>query len=262
MLQVLNLTKEDILHQLKISCQIPSVLEGIATRKIMADTAHSLGIQIETEEIQQAADNLRLANNLLKVEDTLLWLKKYYLSLDDFEEIAYTNLLANKLATHLFLDKAEQFFYEHQLDYVSAIIYEVVLDDEDLAIELFYALQENEITFPEIARQYIKDSELSRTGGYQGMRRRTDFRPEIAAAIFAATPPQILKPIVTSKGVHLILVDEIIQPQLDNSLHTRIMGDLFAGWLRQQIENLQIVAQLDDDISQSEASKIEGMRFS
>jgi len=35
-------------------------------------------------------------------------------------------------------------------------MYEVVLDDEDLAMELFYALQEGEISFPE-AYQYIQD---------------------------------------------------------------------------------------------------------
>jgi len=30
-------------------------------------------------------------------------------------------------------------------------MYEVVLGDEDLAMELFYALQEGEISFPEVA---------------------------------------------------------------------------------------------------------------
>lgn len=257
MSQTLNLTKEDILYQVKIACQIPNVIEGIASRQIITDTARSVGIKIEAEELQQAADNLRLVNNLQKVEDTLVWLEKYHLSLEDFEEIAYTNLLASKLVTHMFLDKAEQFFYEHQLDYVTAIIYEVILDDEDLAIELFYALQENEITFPEIARQYIKDSELRRTGGYQGMKRRTDFRPEIAAEIFAATPPQILKPIVTSEGVHLILVDDIVQPQLNQTLHNQIMGDLFAEWLRKQIDNLQIEVHLTNNISSPGILQIE-----
>jgi len=42
-------------------------------------------------------------------------------------------------------------FVEHQLDYAQIVMYEVVLDDEDLAMELFYALQEGEISFPEVA---------------------------------------------------------------------------------------------------------------
>lgn len=79
------------------------------------------------------------------------------------------------------------------------MIYEAVLDDEDLALELFYAIQEGEINFQEVARQYIQDTELRRCRGYRGIRYRKDLKPEIAAAIFAATPPQILKPIVTQK---------------------------------------------------------------
>jgi parvulin-like peptidyl-prolyl isomerase len=61
-------------------------------------------------------------------------------------------------------------------------------------------------------------------------------KPEISAAVFAATPPQVLKPIVTSSGVHLILVEEIIESELDDKLHYQIFSDLFAGWLKQQIE--------------------------
>ena len=42
----------------------------------------------------------------------------------------------------MFADKIEPYFYENQLDYTAVVIYEVILDDEDLAMELFYAIQE------------------------------------------------------------------------------------------------------------------------
>lgn len=226
-------------------CQTPSFLEAIATRKIITDAALEAGIEIKQEELQEAADNLRLANQLLKAEDTLAWLEKYYLSVDDFEELAQTNLVSAKLATHLFGDKVEQFFYENQLNYVGAATYEVILDDEGLALELFYALQEGEISFQEIARQYIQNPEIRRAGGYQGIKRRSDFRPEIAAAVFATNPPQLLQPIITAKGVHLIWVEEIIKPQLDEQLRGKILGDLFTAWLKQQLEQLEIVPQMD-----------------
>ncbi|WP_017314973.1 peptidylprolyl isomerase [Mastigocladopsis repens] len=253
MLRVLNVSQEEILYHIRISCQIPSLLEGIATRKIIADAAKQADLKIEPEELQQAADNLRLANKLLKAEDTWAWLKKYHLSVDDFEELAYTNLLSNKLAMHLFADHIEPFFYEHELDYAGAVIYEVILDDEDLALEVFYALQECEISFQQIARQYIKEPALRRAGGYQGIRRHIDLKPEIAAAVFAANPPQILKPIMTPKGVHIILVEEIIQPQLDEQLRVKILGDLFAAWLKQQMAELEISAQIEDGNSSTEA---------
>jgi parvulin-like peptidyl-prolyl isomerase len=123
-------------------------------------------------------------------------------------------------------------------------MYEVVLDDEDLAIELFYGIQEGEMSFYEVAHQYIQDTELRRKGGYQGIVRRKELKPEISAAVFAAKPPQVLKPIVTSSGVNLILVEEIIQPELDDKLRSQIMFDLFSEWLKQQTEQVEFNVKL------------------
>ena len=106
------------------------------------------------------------------------------------------------------------------------------MEDRDLALELFYAFEEGEITFSEIARLYIEDPELRRAGGYQGVRHRVDFRPEVAAAVFAASPPQILKPITSPKGIYLIWVEEIIQPELDENLREEIIAELFTDWLK------------------------------
>ncbi|HEY9800010.1 MAG TPA: peptidylprolyl isomerase [Leptolyngbyaceae cyanobacterium] len=251
----LTILSKDILEQVKLSCQIPTVVEAIATRKIIKAAANQVGIKTEAEELQQAANSLRQANKLLKAEDTWEWLEKHHLSLDDFEELAYTNLLSKKLAIHLFGNEVERIFYEHQLDYTGAVIYQVILDDEDLALELFYALQEGEITFQELARQYIQEPEIRRAGGYLGIQRRAEMKAEIAAAVFAATPPQILKPIMTQKGVHLIRVEEIIQPQLDEQLRVKILGDLFTNWLKQQIAELKIVIQMEDKNLQTEVDE-------
>jgi parvulin-like peptidyl-prolyl isomerase len=243
----LSISAEDIIYHVKISCQIPSLLEAIATRKIIAETADKEGITISLEELQQAADNLRLAHRLIKAEDTWTWLEKHYLSLDNFEEIAQINLLSAKLAHHLFAEKVESFFYAHQLDYTAAVTYEVILDDEDIALELFYSLQEGEISFQEIARQYIQNPELRRAGGYQGIRNRSDLRPEIASAVFAANPPQLLKPIITPKGAHILMVEEIIKPQLTEQIRIKIMSELFSNWLQRQLETWEITAQLPDN---------------
>ncbi|MEO0970408.1 MAG: peptidylprolyl isomerase [Cyanobacteria bacterium J06639_18] len=117
------------------------------------------------------------------------------------------------------------------------------MDDKDVALEVFYALQEGETTFQDIAREYISNPDIRRTGGYKGIRRRTDFRPEIASVIFAAKPPQVIKPITTKKGVYLIWVEEIIQPKLDDKLRQQIIADLFNNWRKQKVAEMQIITQ-------------------
>ena len=245
MSKILNVSLEEIFEQIKLSCQLPSIVEGIVTRKIIAEAAAGADIKVEKEELQQTADNIRLANQLQSVDQTWLWLQKHGLSVEEFEQLARDNIIYRKLVQHLFADQVEPFFIEHQLDYAGVVMYEVVLDDEDLAMELFYALQEGEISFHEVARQYIQDVQLRRAGGYRGILSRKELKPEISAAVFAATPPQILKPILTSKGAHLIIVEEIIQPQLDDNLRMAILADLFSAWLKQKIEQFEIVTHLE-----------------
>lgn len=240
MSEIITISCPEILHQIKLSCQIPSVVEGIVTRKIIARAVAEAGIKVNPEELQQAADNLRLVSNLKSADATWLWLQKHSLSLDDFEEIVEATVISSKLAQHLFADKIEAFFVEHQLNYDQVVMYEVVLDDEDLAMELFYAISEGEITFPEVTHQYIQDTELRRRGGYLGKLSRLELKPEISAAVFAATCPQILKPILTSSGAHLILVEELIQPKLDDVLRNKILSDLFSQWLKRQVEQFQV----------------------
>jgi parvulin-like peptidyl-prolyl isomerase len=247
MSQPITITSEDILHQIKLSCKIPSVIEEIVTRKIIASAAAEAGIKVETEELQKAADSIRLMNKLKSADDTWAWLQKHGLSLDDFEELIYNNLSIDKLFQNLLADKIEPYFFEHQLDYTGVAMYEVVLDDEDLAMELFYGIQEGEMSFYEMAHQYIQDTELRRKGGYRGILSRKDLKPEISAAVFAATPLQVLKPIVTAKGVHLILVEEIIQPELNDELRQKISSDLWSEWLKQQIAAFEVVRDLDSN---------------
>ncbi len=156
MSQVMFINNENILHQVKLSCQIPEMIQGIVTRKIIATAVAEAGLKVETEELQKAADTMRSVNQLRKPDDTWAWLEKYGLTLDDFEELIYISLSTNKLAQHLFGAQVESYFFSHQLDYAGVVMYEVVLDDKDLALELFYSISEGESSFSEVARLYIR----------------------------------------------------------------------------------------------------------
>ena len=245
MSQTITIKNEDILHQVKLSFQIPKMIEGIVTRKIIATALAEAGLKVETEELQKAADEMRLMKQLGNTDATWAWLEKHGLSLEDFEEMVYNHLSSIKLAQHLFWEQVEPYFFAHQLDYAGAVMYEVVFDneDEDLALDFFYSMCEGEIGFPEIARQYIQDPELRRRTGYRGVVSRKELKPEISAAVFAAKPPTILKPIVTNGGVHLILVDEIIPAQLDEQRRSQILATLFKSWLQQKIEEVEILRE-------------------
>ncbi|MDB9450620.1 peptidylprolyl isomerase [Dolichospermum circinale] len=245
MSEPITITQSDILQQIKLSCKIPELVEQIVNRKVIITAAEEAGIKVEVEELQKAADFLRLTNDMTSANDTWKWLEKNSLSIDDFEDIVYTSVVTGKLSQHLFSDQIEPFFFENQLNYAGVVMYEVVFNDEDLAIELFYAVKEGEMSFYDVAHQYIQDIELRRKGGYLGVLNRRDLKPEISAAVFGAKSPQVIKPIITSKGVHLIFVEEIIQPELNDKLRQQIVSDLLLSWIKKQVNQTEINVNLD-----------------
>jgi parvulin-like peptidyl-prolyl isomerase len=232
-----KISDQDLIYETKISGRIPELTQAILRRKIIEEQVKIAGIEANISELQQAADRFRLVNQLESAEATNQWLAERCLSVDDFEYIITQNLRSNKLAKHLFGSQVEKIFHQNFLDYGGAIIYEIVLEDRDLAMEIFYALQEGDLSFADVAHRYISDSELRRRGGYIGRVGRKQLFPEVSAAVFAAKPPQLIEPIVTAVGVHLIHVEEIITPELDERLHQQILDELFDRWLTDMIRN-------------------------
>lgn len=234
MLKHLPISPSEIFEQLKISCRLAPAIEETVRRKIINDMARTEGIIVSDRELQEAANSFRVRYNLHDPATTWEWLESNYLTGDDFEKLICESIVTSKLIQHLFSDRVEPYFYEHQLDFTRAVLYEVVFADFDTAIEQFYALEEREISFMEVARQYISESDLRRKHGYKGVLPRTALSSAISAAVFASNPPQVLKPIVVNKNTHLILVEEIIEPQLNESLRSQILNQLFSAWLEKQ----------------------------
>ena len=247
MSEILTFSSEEMFEQLRLFAQIPTLTKKIITREVITRAAVKASITVEPHELQQAVDSWRLANQLDSVEATQIWLQRHYLSLDEFGDLISTTVLSDKLAQHLFKDKIEPYFVDYQLEYMQAAMYEIVLDDEGIAMELSYAIEEGEISFFEAAYQYIQDTELKKIGGYKGTIYRKDLKPEISAAVFAANPPQILKPIVTSNGVHLIKVEELAIPRLDNVMRQKIISKLFNAWLAQEIQQFDVRMESSSD---------------
>lgn len=233
------ISPSDVLQQVKLSSQFPEIVEGIVSRQIVVQHAKTLNLSLTTEELQKAADSFRLKNQLVTAEQTVSWLKQQGLSLDDLEALMHHSVLSAKLAEQLFSAKVEPYFAEHQLEYTQVVMYEIILQNADLALELFYAIQEQETTFSAVAHHYIQDEiqglELQRRGGYRGTLKRAELLPELSAAVFAAKAPQLLKPILVGKNSHLIFLEEVIRPQLNPALRAQILTELFSSWLQRQL---------------------------
>jgi parvulin-like peptidyl-prolyl isomerase len=233
-----NITTEDILEQLKISRKIPEIIEQILTRRIVRAEAEKLGIKVEIPELQEAADLFRAKNRLISARITEKWLEINQLSLDEFETIVHLELLSDKLKQVVLKDKVEQHFYQHQLDFDRVVISEVILTNKELAAELYYAIREGEISFQDVATKYITDPELKHKGGYLGQIKRKDLNSGLRSIFSVTSYPQVVKPIATAQGFHLIWLEEKIDAKLEPDIYEEIQSQLFTEFLRENIMNL------------------------
>ncbi len=231
-----EISNEDILEQLKLSCRIPEITEQIVVRRIIQEEAEKAEIKLEVSELQAAADDFRARNGLTSAKSTQMWLSMNQLSLDEFENIVRLELLGNKLKDVVLADQVEKYFYQHQLEFDRVALSEVILENKELAMELYYAVREGEIRFQDIAGQYIKDVDLRRKGGYLGERQRKDLSPEMFSVFSVANTPQIIKPIASAQGFRLLWVEEVIKAELDEKMYGEIRNQLFVEYLRNKIK--------------------------
>jgi parvulin-like peptidyl-prolyl isomerase len=239
------ITTKEIINQLKENGQITETIKQIIYQNIIKEKILEKGIEIDKKDLQDGADKFRVENGLESTSKTLKWLENNGLKIDDLENIIYQSIARSRLAYHLFADESQHFFLKNHLDYSHASLFEIILNRQVLAEELYYAIKEKELKFYDVAIQYIEDKELRNKGGYIGILSRKDLPPIISSAVFSAKPPQILKPIVTSKGIHLIFVEEILESQLNSNLQQEIIAHLFNNWLDKESRNVNIQVNIN-----------------
>lgn len=228
----MNNIKDIVFEQVRMSCQVSEILEQKRSLEKILRVSEELGISISNEELQESADMMRSINNLHNAQQTWNWLQDNYLSLDDFEEIVRRNLLTGKLIENLFQEKAKAKFIENQAEYRGAFLYEVIVESDDIAWDIFYSLDAKEINFFDVAQKYIKDKEMRRRGGYLGFVEKRKMKPEVACSVFNEATSRLLKPICGSSGFHIIYVDEIAEPELKEENLQEIGLELFQDWIK------------------------------
>lgn len=235
-----SLTHRDLLQQVKYRYQLPQFISAARQHQVLIKSAEVNGLIVSAEDLQQSADRLRVEHQLLSAKDTLSWLKFYHFSIEDFENLAYITLIRSRLSDLLFSDQVMTHFIDRQLEYARSTIYEIKFSHHELAMELFYALQERETDFLAVLHQYSLNPEARSV-------RRRDLPPELSAMVFAADPPTLLPPIRTSKASHLIYVAAAVSAELTDELRSQIQTELFDQWLAEQGELLTVT--LPDDLS-------------
>lgn len=234
-----NISNEDIIAFLKKSFAIKEIYNLILYQRIVEKTCQEKNIKITEEEIQIEVNKFRYANKLEKATDTLKWLEQQKVTSDDWEKSIIEKLLTQKLKDVLFSEEIIlKYFAENQLNWQQIVLYQIIVTQEALAQEIFYQIEEAEISFYEAANKYDVDPIRRLKFGYEGIIYRRQLTPNILSVIFSVPQRETTPPLKTESGYHLFLVQDLLKPQITTEIKAEIQEQLFKQWISQEFNYL------------------------
>jgi parvulin-like peptidyl-prolyl isomerase len=229
---------EEIIASLKKNIQFKDVYQSILYHQIIEQHARERDISITAEEIQIEADRQRYAKRLVRANETIAWLNDNLMTPEDWEAGIRDCLLTKKLANALFAKDVEKFFAENRLDFEQIIVYQIVVPYQQLAQEIFYQIEESEMSFYEAAHFYNTDEQRRRECGYAGKLYRWNFQPDVAAILFRSKIGEVVAPIRIEHTSHIFLIEELIFPELTSQRYEEILNRMFQTWLDSELTNM------------------------
>jgi parvulin-like peptidyl-prolyl isomerase len=236
---------EKVVTFLKGNVQYKDICSSILHQKIINQTAIAKGIVVAPEEIQAEVDGFRLKNHLEKTSDTLAWLSEQMITPEEWEFGITKRLLAQKLANHLFAKDVERIFAQSRINFDRVLLYQIIVNDEALAQELFYQIEEEEISFYLAAHLYDIDEQRRQKCGYEGEIDRYNIHPDIAPIVFGAEVDKVTYPIKIDRGYHLLMVEKFIHAELTPQRYQMILDKLFEDWLNNE-QNYLVYGSAED----------------
>ncbi|MBC7912188.1 MAG: peptidylprolyl isomerase [Pyrinomonadaceae bacterium] len=215
-------------------------IQAAVETTLIRQAATERGIEVSSDELQQAADDFRVSRDLHDAEATEAWLASKHFSYADWELLLETQVITHKLREALTAGRVEQHFAEQRLSFDAATLSRIVLKDEDVARELRAQIIEEGADFHVLARQYSIDDATKLAGGYSGLIRRTLMEAAVESAVFGAQAGKIVGPLKTDEGWQLIKIESLSPATLDDQMRETIKSLLFDEWLSERRRKARI----------------------
>jgi parvulin-like peptidyl-prolyl isomerase len=233
--KVNDINEHEISHFLKYTLQYEAVQEALLKQRIISRVAADRQIEITDDEIQEEAERQRRELRLERASDTMAWLQSQSIDGDDWEVGIRAQLLHEKLKKELFERDIHKFFNQNRLEFDTVVLYQIVVPYAPLAQELFYQIEEEELSFYEVAHAYDVDEMRRYRCGYEGFIRRVNLPTALSLAIFSAPQGKLTGPIQTEQGYHLLLAEKFIKAELTDDVRDELFDRLFQEWLQSEL---------------------------
>jgi len=235
-LQIANrtVTDQEIIPLLASYQLLPNLLRELLIDQIVTSVACT------PEETACACQQFYEQNQLTTELAQQAWLKHYGITLEQLEASVTRGLRVEKFKQITWGSKLESYFLQRKAQ-LDKVIYSLIrTQDLGVAQELYFRIQAGEQSFAELAQEYSQGSE-AQTGGLIGPVDLNNINSKIAQLLSISQPGQLLPPTQLGDWLVIVRLEKFIPAQLDELMCQRLLHELFAAWLSQELQQLNSV---------------------
>ncbi len=198
---------------------------------LILSVCQQLSISISDEELQAAGDAFRLEHKLLGASETLAWLGKQRISVEDWSKGIRLSLLTQKLKEHLFGEAVDSHYMTNRDDYRRVALSQILVRDLTEALKIGQALRVENDSFCALALEHSKGKQSQQNAGFVGIRFLAELLPDIAKTVAEAKEGEVVGPIQTKLGYHILRVEKWFAAEL-SEVREQVLESLFQSWLQ------------------------------
>jgi parvulin-like peptidyl-prolyl isomerase len=217
---------------LRYSHQIAELASAAERDALILQVCEQLNITVTDEELQGAGDSFRQENKLLGAPETFAWLEQQRISAEDWTRGIRMSLLTQKLKEHLFGEAVDSHYLSNRDEYKRVALSQILVRDLTEAVKIARMLREEQASFCALALEYSKGKQSKENGGFAGVRFLGELLPEIAKALSQAQEGELINPIQTKLGYHVLKVEKWFPAEL-GEVREQVLESLFQAWLRE-----------------------------
>ena len=224
-------TDEDVIAYLRYSHKIAEYAVLAERNAFVLNICQQFGLTVTDEELQTAGDAFRLEHKLLGISETLVWLQQQRITVEDWSRGIRLELLTKKLKKYLFGDAVDGYYLSNRKHYERVALSHILVSDLTDAKKVTYAIQESNESFCALALEYSKGKQSKQNGGFVGIRFLSELMPEIVQAIAQAKEGEVIGPIHTKLGYHILRIEKCFPAEFSES-REQVLESLFQDWLQ------------------------------
>lgn len=227
-------TDADVVAYLRRSHKIADFAALAERDALILKLCQQLSINVSDAEWQAAGDTFRLEHKLLGITETQAWLTQQRIGVEDWSEGIRIALLEKKLKEQLFGYIVDNHYISDRNHYKRVALSQILVSELTEALKIAQTLRQEQASFCALALTHSKGKQSQESGGFVGIRFLVELMQGIQEAIANAKEGEILGPIHTKLGYHILRVEKWLPTELDQSTREQILEVLFQNWLREQ----------------------------